>query len=453
MAKTQISIRVIRFEGVSTMTSCLVFQDSEQLESLLPIISEKRIKVNDKSIYRILAFSGSSHFSVSFSSNLLDEDGMFWLPLFQNQDDFIQFQMEEVDEPRVLILVHKKTVEDGKSQLITEESANDYEFMPEIKLDYSESGSNVRDSISIVSAKDRIEEFNEIGAAEKNLAVGFRYSEGYRQESFDRERIHKYSSIGNIENLELFQDTPLITLKSVENHEDLAHNSEINHSQMLEMSINYQSSLNTHKRFAESILQEMEEKSSQLTKALTEISLLKLDIQKLEIENNYLKGMNNGFIGAQIDDLVNEIGTCKKKIWELERRSDFKENLDDSERKLELIIKAECEKFNSGVVVKEDEEVFSIYGRKYNILIKNGKLVCRLGSIYKDFRQVLLEHKSESRPVVQNQTKSPFRKNLCEINSSSETPRSMSKSIDPTFGKPKKQIVLKRVPNNNKKLI
>ena len=35
-------------------------------------------------------------------------------------------------------------------------------------------------------------------------------------------------------------------------------------------------------------------------------------MQKFEIKNNYLKGMNNVFIGAQIEELVTEIDTNKK---------------------------------------------------------------------------------------------------------------------------------------------
>lgn len=454
MSNTQTTIRVIRFEGVSTLTCCQVFQDNEQIESLLPIISEKRVKVQDNSIYRIVAFSGLTHFSVSFKSNLLDEDGMFWLPLVQDNDDFIENHVENAEEPRVLILVHKKTVEENKSQLVTEESVYEYEFMPEIKLDYSEGAYNAAECVGILSASQR----GDGGIRPAGFEAGCREDMGFTgefgKENFER-RIQNYSSIGDIENFEPFQDTPLILLKSIENHDDQFQNPEINHSQMLEMSINYQSSLNTHKKFAESILQEIEKKNSQLTEALNDISSLKSQKYRLEIENNYLKGMNNGFIGAQIDELVNELGACKKRIWELEQETESKENkhTTGTGSKLEGIIKAECEKFNAGVVVKDEEEVFSVYGKKYNLLLKDGKLVCRLGSIYKDFHQVLLMHKSENKPAVQKTSKSPFRKNLCELNSSIDTPRSVNRPIDPALGKLKKQNVIKRGVSSIKKVV
>ena len=455
MANTQTTIRVIRFEGVSTLTCCQVFQNSEQIESLLPIISEKRVKIQDESIYRIVAFSGSTHFSVSFKSNLLDEDGMFWLPLVQDSDDFIESHVENADEPRVLILVHKKIVEENKSHLVTEESAYDYDFMPEIKLDYSESTYNAGDCIDILSGNQRFEEGLRAGSIEGISKEEMGFAGDFGQENFGRERFQKYSSFENenIENFEPFQDSPLILLKSIETHDDQLQNPEINHSKMLEMSINYQSSLNTHKKFAESILQEVEKKNSQLTQALNDISSLKTQKYKLEIENNYLKGMNNGFIGAQIDELVNELGACKKRIWELEQGTESNENKHGTRSKLEGIIKAECEKLNAGLVVKDEEEVFSVYGKKYNLLLKDGKLVCRLGSVYKDFHQVLLSHKSENKSIVQKTSKSPFRKNLCELNSSIDTPRSLSRPIDPALGKLKKQNVLKRGVNNTKKVV
>jgi hypothetical protein len=357
-----------------------VLQDTNAIESLLPIISEKRIKIEEASIYQVKAFSGITEYSVSFPSTLLDEDGMFWLPLFQSSNDYIEALLEDVNDPRVLILVHKKSVEEGKSQLVTEESAQDYEFMPEIKLEYSE---------------------------------------------------NPYSS------QDLCPETPLLLLKSVEASEDFQN--PLTNEKMLEISIHYQETLNTHKSFTEKILQDLEEKNSQLSNALNEISALSAQVRRLESENNYLRAMNNGFITAQITELVSQVELFKTKAKQLET-----EKYSNSGQ-LENLLKAECEKFNIEPV-KDEEEVFLLNGKKFLISLKNGKVVCRVGNIFKDFRQALMENKNENKNAVNNLSKNCFRKNLAELNASVETPRSSSRLNENSFnGKTKKTQGVKRV--------
>lgn len=381
MVKVLAYIRVIRFEGVPNISSCLVLQSDDSIENLLPIVSEKRIKLLPDIKYQVVAESENGKFSVSFSSALFEDDGMFWLPLFTTNEDFLTIQPEEVSAPRVLILAHKKVVEEGKSNLVTEESALDYEFMPEIKLDYCEN--------TIIIHEDKYPDYAD------SLSI-----KEHSQLSFDTD------------------EKPLYTSKDPETHPTIPeHQSD----KLIEISVYYQESLNNHKKLAENMIREIENKNQQLSEAMNEITHLKTQVQKIELENNYLKTMANGFIGIQITELVNQLQFYKEKVKELDNSHNFSP--------IEEIAKNECTKMGLDPPVKDNEEVFVLNGKKLNLFLKAGKLFCRNGTGCKEFRQVIMELNSENQPVVNNSSKSPFRKNLGEFNSCADTPRGMSKGI------------------------
>lgn len=382
MVKVLAYIRVIRFEGVPNISSCEVLQNGNTVENLLPIVSEKRIKLLPDIKYQVVANSENGKFSVSFLSGLFEDDGMFWLPLFINKEDFLSVQPDEVSAPRVLILAHKKVVEEGKSNLVTEESALDYEFMPEIKLDYCEN--------TIIIHEDKFPDYSESLSIKEHSQLSFETDEKILNTSKDPE---SYPTIPE-------------------------HQSD----KLIEISIYYQESLNNHKRLAENMIREIEDKNQQLADAMTEITNLKTQVQKIEIENNYLKTMANGFIGVQITELASQLQYYKDKVKEVHDSHNFSS--------IEEIVKSECARMGLEPPVKDNEEVFVLGGKKINLFLKAGKLFCRTGNACKEFRQVVMELNSENRPVVSNCSKSPFRKNLGEFNSCVETPRGLSKGFD-----------------------
>ena len=94
-------------------------------------------------------------------------------------------------------------------------------------------------------------------------------------------------------------------------------------------------------------------------------------------------------------------------------------------------------------LVKDLEEVYVFGNKKLNISLKNGKLVCRIGNSYKDFKQYIDEINNEGRNNVYSfSARSPFRKNLGEFNSNIETPKNSLKLSD-TVGSAKSNSVRK----------
>ena len=406
MVKLLAYIRVIRFEGLPSITNCEIYQDSNLIEKLLPIVSEKRIKLLPEIKYQVVAESEGRQFSVGFKSLLFEDDGMFWLPLFEGAEDFLKEQPEEVSAPRVLILAHKKLVEEGRSNLVTEESALDYEFMPEIKLDYCENTMVINDDQAI--------DFSETVSVKETSQLSFEPEEKNSYSSKDQE----------VQNSTLNPDQPP--------------------DKLLEISIYYQESLNNHKKFAESILQEIDGKNRELSEAMNEISQLKQQVQKFEVENNYLKTMANGFIGVQINELVSQLQYYKEKVEEIEKSQNFST--------VEEMVRNECEKMGFEPPIRECEEVFNMGGKKINLFMKGGKVFCRVGNGCKEFRQVVVELSSENKPVVTNTSKSPFRKNLVELNASVDTPRGLNKGTDLTKFRKSTPNGLKTVKPLKKKL-
>lgn len=397
MVKLLAYIRVIRFEGVPCISNCEIYQDDMLIEKLLPIVSEKRIKLLPEIKYKVVAESENKQFSVSFKSLLFEDDGMFWLPLFESAEDFLSEQPEEVNSPRVLILAHKKLVEEGKSNLVTEESALDYEFMPEIKLDYCENTMIIND--------DQCIDFSETVSVKESSQLSFEPEE------------------------------KILFLSKDQETQNSALNPDQSSDKLLEISIYYQESLNNHKKFTENILQEIDNKNRELSEAMNEISELKQQVHKFEVENNYLKTMSNGFIGVQINELVSQLQFYKEKVKEIEKSQNFSP--------VEEMVRNECEKMGFEPPIRECEEVYVMSGKKINLFVKGGKLYCRTGNGCKEFRQMVMELNSENKPVVSNMSKSPFRKNLGELNASVDTPRGLCKGLD--CGKPRKST-----PNGSK---
>ncbi|OMJ73249.1 hypothetical protein SteCoe_28090 [Stentor coeruleus] len=389
MWKCAYEVRVIRFEGIETFTNCEVLLNENTLETLFPILSDKSFIVNSNGKYQILLSQGEEKYSVSFSIHLFEDDGMVWLPMFYKSYDYLLEQPEEVYEPRVLLLVHKREMEEIYSAIVTEESGMDQDLMPEIKLNYEEN------TMIIYEDKDE-PSFNESSKLDCN----------HTEE-------HIETSKGPI-------DTEICTQINDKTEDKL-----------LEISISFQESLTKQKQYTDKILEEVEEKNKELSLALSQILGLKAQITRFEIENSYLKSLNNGLIGTQISELLVELETYKKKIEELEnKRSESRTSVikERSEELIERALRAECEKMNISILNKEPEEVYTINGKKFNILLRNGKLQCRVGNIYKDLRTCIEDPNSEAKQIVHNNyPKSPLRKNLAELNSSIETPRTTSK--------------------------
>lgn len=389
MWKCAYEVRLIRFEGIETFSNCEILLNDNKIDTLFPILSDKSFIINSNGKYQILLSQGEEKYSVSFSIHLFEDDGMVWLPMFYKSYDYLLEQPEEVYEPRVLLLVHKRQMEEIYSAIVTEESGMDQDLMPEIKLNYEEN------TMIIYEDKDE-PSFN--GSCKLDCS---------------RTEEHIETSKGPI-------DTEFCTQINDKTEDKL-----------LEISISFQESLAKQKHFTDKILEEVEEKNKELSLALSQILGLKTQLTRFEIENSYLKSLNNGLIGTQISDLLSELETYKKKLEDSEEKrseSHTPVTKEKPEETIERLLRAECEKMNIQLLNKEPEEVYTINGKKLNILLRNGKIQCRIGNTYKDLKACIDDSSSETKQIVHNNySKSPLRKNLAELNSSIETPRTVSK--------------------------
>ena len=306
-------------------------------------------------------------------------------------------------EPRLLLLVHKKHIEEVFSSIVTEESVIEHEFMPEIKLNYCDN------TMIIYEDKDEPSFCNETPLNYKT------------EESEPNETVRTRLDTENF---------------SIQEKND----------KILEISIQYQENLKNQKELINKMIEENKQKSLELSAAYDQIFQLKNALQQYENENFYLK--NSQILEFSIKDLVSENSQYKKIIENFE--SSAKENCltstANSERIYEplgKLIRNYCETMNIKPLVKDLEEVYVFGNKKLNISLKNGKLVCRIGNSYKDFKQYIDEINNEGRNNVYSfSARSPFRKNLGEFNSNIETPKNSLKLSD-TVGSAKSNSVRK----------
>ena len=99
--------------------------------------------------------------------------------------------------------------------------------------------------------------------------------------------------------------------------------------------------------------------------------------------------------------------------------------------KIDGIVRSQCQMMKIQPLTRDTEEVYVYGNKKINLLLKNGKLMCRTGGGLKEFAKFIEEITPENNQVVYNvQQKSPFRKYLGDINSSTETPKHLSRFSD-----------------------
>jgi hypothetical protein len=389
MSKLVYDIRVIRFEGTKCFNSFEVFLNQIPLETSCSESAEKSFTVNTNGIYKISL--KSECLSISFRISLFEDDGMIWLPLSNDPEDFISAQPEEVPEPRVLLLVHKKQIEEALSSIITEESDTEKEYMPEIKLNYFDNTMIIyEDNYEASYCHDQSPDFYEPNTTENKKDTN--------KSSFSNPQIHDFNA-------------------------------------------DSQENLNIQKEFNQNILEEIAQKDSDIACALHNIEVLKTELHKLEAENSHLKSLVPLHPGVKIADLVSEINLYKKKIEDLEN-SNYGLNAakpgNFNTENLYEAIKNQCKILNIPVLVKDNEGVYVYSNKKINMSLKKGKVMCRIGNISKEFKQYLDENSSENKSIAYNYvSKSPFRKNLGEFNSCSDTPKQASKPENFIISKPR----------------
>ena len=118
MWKDSVELKVIRLEGFpcsSTELACYLYYNDALHDQLIPITEEKSLVISEEGTYRleINNQNNQEERTVSFEMALFAEDGVRWLPLFSQSNDFISEIPEEVSLPRILVIFYKKRLLGG----------------------------------------------------------------------------------------------------------------------------------------------------------------------------------------------------------------------------------------------------------------------------------------------------------------------------------------------------
>lgn len=379
MWKSVFEIRLIRFEGITDFTKCEVVHNNFETEIIYPSTSGKYFRVSSDGKYQIIVKSDQSQYSVSFTRGLFNDEGMIWVPMFFNDDQFIETLPEEVEEPRVLLLVQKKQLEEVCSSIFTEESNPEPEFITE----------NKENDTVIINDDKEISFCNENGIYESSLTY----------EITDTTRQEQYRDNKTIELQDLINHYNKNSVKDTENYSNI------------DKAIEYQQNLISHKILIDTNLNLISQKDEKILQAFKETLYLKNKIREYQVENCYLNSLNKDPIDQNLRKLNAELNSYKNKLAELEKTAKtklFSKKILENGEKLEKAIKNECEKLNIPYLLKDAEEVYLHNGKKLNLLLKNGKLLCRQGNTYKEFSKYIDELNSCSYPNIRSMPSKTF---------------------------------------------
>lgn len=129
MWKDSVEVKVIRLEGFpcsSTELALYLYADDVLHDQLLPITEEKALVLSLDATYKleIINQSTQEEKTVSFKSDLFKEDGVRWLPLFSQTNDYLSTLPEDVMLPRILLIFYRKSklssIEEHSSEEILE---------------------------------------------------------------------------------------------------------------------------------------------------------------------------------------------------------------------------------------------------------------------------------------------------------------------------------------------
>jgi hypothetical protein len=420
MWKQILETKIIRVEGLDQFDLITSIYISDVLtKELSPYNQDSSFELPTKVTCRIQISSNTSKVSksVSFNTKILEEDGVQWLPLFENPDsDYMKSIPDEVISPRVLILLHKKISLD----VITENaekseigSACEEDYMPEIKLCQS-----FADSYVISPFDDAFEQ---------------------RSQSVFEQHTQEVTEINNVRELAFnISDEINIELKNtvqrLSSLLDIEKKSKENVLKDIENIKNrYLNELAESKKRENEILHEFKEAESRYNETKFELTKLKLEIKSLQTENSRLSQtlqdnqtlyLNNiseltqklqvfeenqsesekilfrlsGIAGAntEIFDKLKEkdniIKNLHKEIHELKtinnsmQASKQNTNIDELE---ETIQKYLITLKIPGTLIRDKEQIYIYGSKKVSILLKDGQLLCRFGGVFKPFDEYM----------------------------------------------------------------
>ncbi|OMJ73400.1 hypothetical protein SteCoe_27908 [Stentor coeruleus] len=374
MWKDSVEVKVIRLEGFpcsSTELALYLYADDTLHDQLLPITEEKSLYLPYDAVYKLEIINQSTQEvkTVRFKRDLFKNDGVRWLPLFTQSNDYLTELLEDVQMPRILMIFYRKkrlsTIEEHSS---TEEAQE----IQDVKVS----------PLDIEGEKNNPDE--KIGIEYKNAL------------EFERK----------------IRDEQEKNMKKLEKE--------------------LKDALERNKKREDSLLQLVNVKEEELMAAQKEISNLRGKIVRLEYENTQLHDLLESYKSEKeclnYEGLRNELEVFTHYFHDNEEISKLKSKLknyesrDQSLHEQELLL-LEAIKGKPVDIKKENELVYSISGKKISLLILNGCLMFRTLSSLEKFDNFFLLKKERS----MTPTSKPHKRAVSDL----KTQESDSKAISP----------------------
>ncbi|OMJ75194.1 hypothetical protein SteCoe_25706 [Stentor coeruleus] len=335
MWKDSVEIKVIRLEGFpcsSTELALYLYADDVLHDQLLPITEEKSLILSQETIYKleIINQTTQEEKSVSFKRDLFKEDGVHWLPLFSQSNDFLSELTEDVMLPRILLIFYRKK------------------------------------KLSPIEEHNSIEE-----------------TEAKEPEIVEKDQENE---VKNFEDEKIIQDYK----NALEYERKIRDEQEKN---MKKMEKELKDTIERSLKREDSLLQLITVKEQELIDAQNEISKLRSQIRKLEYENAQVNDLLESYKSEKeclnYDGLRKELEVFTYYFRDCEEVSKIKAKLEAFESKEEAlheqeILLLDAIKGRGADIKKENEFVYSISGKRISITNCDGCLFYRnLGALQK----------------------------------------------------------------------
>lgn len=445
MLKDSFEGKIIRVDGLGKESlTCKIYHNNRQKEEYPPLTQQKSIHLSGQGLYTFQFTTPGQIKTVSLRLSLFSDDGAQWLPLFDSPIT-LETLPEETVAPRFLIVLCK-----SKVLHIIEESG---EISEESSLSVSESEEPVEE-------EEKTPRDHQIIHTEEFLeSIG---SEFLDQSSIHEEPYEESSAVPNSEKLsriwdkdnsalsenfeknsfELFKEESSIRLA----YEDLCakYQEQISLTESKERKIseyeekfvklveNFKDQVKRSQDREESLIELVHEKENEVKTAQEEIVGLRSSNQKLIIEQNRLKDVNQGLLTelelcnpspllSEVQKLRTLVAELQGKLGKLDKMEEIEARLyekdtvihtlqrvikkakpSDSDTKesqnlsisildeLEDAVKAHSKAMNLPEPLIRDREQMYIYGnRKLSLMIMNGILMCRIGGTFKPFKEYM----------------------------------------------------------------
>lgn len=335
--------------------------------------------------------------SVRFNSGIIGDDGVHWLPIMRETEmDIIENCPDEVNSPRILVLLHKRVIldsiiEDAEKSEVASACEDDY--MPEIKLcsNFAESGSFDEyqendgeksqshplpgmNGFSQDKLHEKIKNLEKLIEVEKNMRKCMQDEIEYCKKVFNDEielcKNKEEELIEEIKKVETQASEYRYQLLKTKAELSSAQNENSRLSQLIKLSEHTtQLKINEYSQKLEALERSIKPETSQSPVPFTQSS---------RPERKFIKPRDE-----ETRRLISEINALKSKVQELTLKIKSTDELEDAVQRSSRGTRL------AGLIKKDKEQIYIYNNIKISMMLKDGQLLCRIGGSFKPFNDFI----------------------------------------------------------------